>query len=229
MLNLSSFPQKVDEFVELFDLPPSMTTKAKRSQELRMKPILNATEQTELNALTTELASYLITPYTWNKFASALQNVQSFFKERVDGYIDGKQEEWAGYVKDFRRIGVYSDTVNYKFQNMVTYKGDLYICLVDCIGVTPVEGDTWGRISSKGDKGDVGLNLYYKGDYVPTTTYAMGDAVTFDKVLYYCKADGTVGFPPSDATKWFLYDRVYTGKTAPSASQEGLIWIELQE
>lgn len=225
--NLSSFPSKVDTFVELYDLPPSLVASAKRYQELKVKPTLNATEQAELNNLSTVLGDYIITPETWNKFASALINVENFFLTKVDGYIDTKQTEWATYVKDFTYKGVYSASTQYKFQNMITYNGDLYLCTKDAKGVVPTTTANWQKISTKGDKGDTGLNAYYKGAYSATVAYALGDAVDYGGFLYYCKKATTAGTAPTDATSWFLFDRTIVSKTTPPTTQQGLVWVEL--
>ncbi|MCP1324279.1 MULTISPECIES: hypothetical protein [Bacillus] len=228
MANRSQFPSKVDSFVELFDMPSSKFNQAKRYQELKLKPTLNQTEQNELNGLTTQLNSYIITPETWNKMADCIVNVETFFKDKVDGYINTKQAEWATYINDFAYKGVYSASVAYKFQNMVTYNGDLYLCTKNTpAGTVPTNTGYWQKISTKGDKGDVGLNTYYRGQYSATATYKVGDAVSYQGNLFYCSKDTTVGKAPTDSAYWFLFDRFIASKTAPAVQQEGLMWIEI--
>ena len=39
-------------------------------------------------------------------------------------------------------------------------------------------------------------------DYDSTVTYAINTVVIYDGKYYKCKANGTIGFPPSNATKW---------------------------
>ncbi|WP_410988624.1 hypothetical protein [Bacillus cereus] len=227
LANRSTFPEKIDSFVELFDLPPSKVVHAKRFQELKMKPTLNATEQTELNGLVVSLGNYIITPETWNKFADSLVNVQTFFTQEVMKFIEAKQVLWAGYVKDFAHQGVYNVSVQYKFQNMVTYNGDLYLCIKDAKGIVPTNTANWQKISTKGDKGDVGLNTYYRGEYSATATYKVGDAVSYQGSLFYCSKDTTAGIAPTNIANWFLFDKTIVSATAPTAPQQGLVWIEL--
>jgi hypothetical protein len=229
LANRSAFPEQVDSFVELYDLPPSLVASAKRYQELKIKPTLNATEQTELNTLTTTLGNYIITPETWNKFADSLVNMETFIKDEIDGYLNGKQLEWANYVKDFNYVGVYSSTVQYEFQNMVKYNGDLYLCTSNAIGIVPTNTSNWQKISTKGDKGDVGLNTHLKGVYSATATYLVGDAVTYNGNVYYCLKDTTAGIDPSNSTYWFMYDRMVVSNTFPTTPQQGLLWIEVVE
>lgn len=226
--NRSTFPEKIDSFTELFDLPASLAVKAKRYQELKIKPSLNANEQNELNSLTTELGDYIITPETFNKMNDAITNLETFFKDEVDGYVGDKQVEWAGYVKAFKSAGVYNASTQYRFQNMVTYNGDLYLCLKDAKGVVPTNTTYWQKISTKGDKGDVGLNTYFKGSYDSTKAYSIGDAVLYKGIIYYAKVATTAGQSPDDASKWVMFDKMYVGKETPANMQQGLTWIEVE-
>lgn len=227
-MSRSTFPQQIDTFEELYDLPPSKVAQAKRYQELKMKPTLNATEQAELNRLTTELGSYIITPETWNKMGDAIVAVETFFKDNVDGYIKRKQEEWAEYVNSFHYVGAYNPSTHYKELNMVTYNGELYLCIQDAKGIAPTNVSYWQKISSKGDKGDVGLNINLRGNYSSTSTYVVGDAVIYNGHIYYCIKNTTAGIAPTDTQHWFLYDRTIVSNTAPTAPQQGLLWIEIE-
>lgn len=229
-LSRSLFPQQIDQFTELFDLPPSLVASAKRYQELKMKPTLNATEQTELNNLSTQLGSYIITPETWNKFGDSLVNMQTFIKDNVDGYIQTKQAEWANYVKDFKYVGVHTTTKAYEFQNMVKHNGDLYLATQDVpTGKQITDTGYWQKISTKGDKGDVGLNTHLKGAYSASTAYIVGDAVIYNGNIYYCIKNTTVGTAPTNSEYWYLYERTIISSTAPVTTQQGLLWIEIEE
>ncbi len=225
--NLSTFPSEVDQFPRLYDLPASLALKAKRYQELKMMSVLDANDQAELNSLVIDLGDYIITPRTMNKFADGMVNLQEFFLKKVDGYIDEKQIEWDGYIRSFQWIEVYNPNSTYKMQNMVTYFGDLYLCTAKTSkGVPPNNLANWQKISSKGDKGDVGLNTHLKGNYSSTFSYKIGDAVRFDETIYYCIKD-SVGISPENPEYWMIYDKQFVGKNPPASTQENLIWIEL--
>jgi len=229
LANRSTFPQQIDSFIELFDLPPNKVASAKRFQELKQKPTLNSTEQTELNALVVTLGNYIVTPETWNKFADSIVNLETFFTQEVMGFIEAKQVDWATYVNSFKFIGVYSVATSYKFQNMITYLGDLYLCKVNATGITPTNTTYWQKISTKGDKGDIGLNAHLKGNYNASATYIIGDALIYNGALYYCVQATTAGIAPTNSSYWFLWDKQYIGLVAPTTTQAGLMWIELLE
>jgi hypothetical protein len=230
LANRSTFPEQIDSFVELYDLPPSLVASAKRYQELKIKPTLNATEQTELNNLTTTLGNYIITPETWNKMGDSIVSMETFIKDEVDGYIQAKQGEWADYVKDFHYVGVHNADNSYVFQNMVKDNGNLYLALKDVPVEIEITNTTyWQKISAKGDKGDVGLNTFLKGAYSDTATYVVGDAIIFNGNIFYCIKDTTAGVAPTNSTHWFLYDRNIVSNTLPTNAQQGLLWIEVEE
>lgn len=231
MANRSTFPEQVDSFVELYDLPPNLVNQAKRYQELKMKPTLTSVEQTELNGLTTQLARFIISPETFNKFADALTNVETFFTQQVMGFIEAKQTLWSNYVKAFKYIGVHSTATAYKFQNIVkSATGDLYLALQDVpVGKALTDTAFWQKTSTKGDKGDIGLNAYYRGDYSSVRAYAVGDAVSYNGFIYYCKVATTAGTLPTVATNWFLWDRNIVSETAPAVRQEGLVWVKITD
>ena len=227
-LSRSNFPNSIDTFQEVYDLPPSLVISARRYQELKAQPTLNSTEQAELNALTANLSRYIISPETWNKFSDSLVAMQNFIKSGVSGYIEEKQALWATYVKEFTFKGAHSTSKSFKFQNMVMYNGDLYLAIANVpTGIQITNTAYWQKISSKGDKGDVGLNTHLKGDYSATATYAIGDAVVYEGNIYYCTKATTAGVAPTNSEYWHFYDSTIISNTQPTYRKKGLLWVEV--
>ena len=52
--------------------------------------------------------------------------------------------------------GAYSPSTAYSRLDIVNYGGSAFIALTDVQGITPVDGDKWRLLVSKGDKGDKG-------------------------------------------------------------------------
>lgn len=225
MGNRSIFPMAIDTFTEMYDLPPSLVSKAKRMQELKMQPSLSSIEQEELVQLVKDLGQYMVTPENFNKFQDALTNIESFLLNELDGYIEDKQSEWSSMITNFSLKGEYDSAKQYYFQNMVTYNGSLYICKADAKGKTPTNTSYWEKISEKGDKGDVGLGAIYKGEYVATTSYVIGDAVSYNGSIYYCKL-ASKGILPTNTTNWYCFDKHSVGETQPASVQNGVVWIK---
>lgn len=237
-MSRSVFPSGIDTFTELFDLPYNKVNEAKRLTELKMRLSLTNDEQNELISLSNGLEEYLITPETFNKFQDALTAVEEFFFQNVQGFLEEKQEIWDSYIRQFVFVGKWAASKEYKFQNLVSgANGDLYICRVDHRSTTAnqptVSNATWQQLSSKGDKGDIGLNAILKGDWNTTTAYKLGDAVCFGRVgslpglTYIALRDNTAKSPDLNVADWMLYQQLYVGATMPAGAQPGLHFIKL--
>ncbi|WDV47040.1 hypothetical protein PV797_04890 [Clostridiaceae bacterium M8S5] len=207
---LSSFPNAIDTFIEHFDITADDVPKVKKYQELKLKTSLTDSERTELENLTTLLRNKIITSEDWNKFQEALVNMQVFIKDEVEGYIQGKQQEFQNTINKFRVIGIYKATTDYKINNMVKYSGCLYMCLANCRDVLPTDTNHWIMISTKGDKGESGIGLTFRGIFDSTNTYYKDDLVRHDDSFYYAIKTSTNIAPP-ESSYWDLY--MYGGIT----------------
>lgn len=242
-MSRSIFPEGVDQFTELFDLPFDKLSSANRLTALKMKEKLTNEEQNEVTMLSSELHDYLITPETWNKFQDSLQAVQQFFYDNVQGWLTNKQNIWNSYIRNFKSVGVWAVGTSYKFQNIVVAKnGNAYICKVDHVASTANEpkgdgqgNDQWQKISNKGDTGDAGLSLILKGDWNSATSYNMGDAVQFGRdlykspVVYYALRDNVGKSPNSNSSDWALYDKLFVGASLPNGYGAGMHFIKIIE
>lgn len=209
-MSRSVFPESTDKFLELFDLPADKFAAATRLTALKTKSNPSTVEQNEIRTLTDQLKEYLVTPETMNMLQDCITALEIFFRDNVQGYLENKQKVWDSYIHNFAYQGPWSNTTTYKFQNIVTYNGDLYLAIKDVAATTTgfpaTTPASWVRLSSKGDKGDIGLNAFYKGDYRNNVAYAVGDAVSFNDVIYIAKLPNT-GVMPTDTTKWYPYQQ----------------------
>lgn len=239
-MSRSKFPEEVDVFPELFDLPFDKVVSATRLTALKSQESLNNDEQNELSRLSLELKDYLITPETWNLFCDALHAVELFFNQNVQGFLNDKQEIWDSYIKNFKYVGKWKAGTNYVFQNLVTGEsGDLYICKTDNLASTankpPLNNsnEVWQLISKKGDKGDIGLSLIYKGDWNATTEYKMGEAVCYGRVdsypavTYYALVDNVGKDPSQTPDTWRIWNPFYIGTNSPNGAGPGLHFIKV--
>lgn len=238
-MSRSAFPEGVDIFNELFDLPYDKFVAAERLTELKTQPKLTNDEQNEVIVLTAELKDYLITPESFNHLTDAMTALQQFFNDNVQGWLEDKQATWDSYVRNFKLVGDWAVGKNYKFQNMVTSGGNLYLAKSDHLSVAgnkPVIGSNgvWQQISNKGDKGDVGLTGILKGDWNISTSYKIGDAVSFGRELHYTPIiyialkDNVGKTPNENPLDWLLYDKVYAGSKIPTGFGAGMHFIEFE-
>lgn len=235
-MSRSVFPNGVDEFPELFDLPFDKVEDAKRLTELKMLPRLSSDEESELMALTNSLKDYLITPETMNKFTDALVAVERFFYQNVQGFIEDKQKTWQSYVANFKFVGEWREGFSYYEQNMViNKKGDLYFCRTEHVSNSSNEPNEksaiWIQMSSKGEKGDIGLNAHFKGEWESSKQYTVGDAVGYsvqgeEPVVYIAKKTSTGSVPNQNPNDWMLYTNIYVGREKPKSAAKGLHFLK---
>jgi len=211
----SNFPDDYDLILELFNLPPNQKNNMRRYQELRIKADLSPTEQAELNNLTISLQHYIIDVEKWNFFGDVLVNMQKFFKNGVEPYIEGKKLEFQAEVDKLVYKGEWQPNTQYYKKNVVTSGGEGYIAKVDSINQAPPSATYWGKIAQKGEKGDPSLNISFKGAYDSAMAYTLGDAVTYGGLWYYAKQN-TKGNLPTNADYWELQtNQVLVSDTEP--------------
>lgn len=199
----SNFPAQMDNILELFNLPASQKNNAQRYQELVLKDSLTPNEQIELNNLTVALQHYIIDVEKWNLFGDIIINMQQFFKDNVEGYVESKQIEFQAEVDKLTFRGDWQPGVQYYQKNIVTSSGEGYIAKADNINQPPPNTTYWSKIAAKGAKGEPSLNISYKGEYDPSRAYVVGDAVTFGGLWYYAKQN-TLGNSPINDVYWSL-------------------------
>ena len=198
----SVFPEGgYDQILELFSLPASQRNNMKRYQELKLKENLSTNEQNELNSLTITLQHYIISEERMNLFGDILINMQKFFTENVEPYIESKKLEFQAEVDKLVARGEWQPNTQYFKKNIVTSGGVGFIAKLDSINQSPPSATYWSKIADKGEKGDPSLNINFKGAYDIAMSYVMGDAVTFGGLWYYAKQN-TKDNPPTNATYW---------------------------
>jgi len=236
----SLFPNGVDQFVELFDLPYNKIQAANKLNSLRAQQTLTNAEQEEVISLTAELNEYMMTPERLNKLYDAMYAMQKHYNSEVDGYVKGKQALWDSYVNAFKYQGAWVAGKAYKFQNMVTNSsGDLFICRTNhtsTIANQPsTTGDTtqWAKVGSKGDQGIPGVTGNFVGGWSSTVNYVLGDSVygvntgANGGVLYIAKRANVGKNPTTNRDDWLLYTNHYVGSTAPVGAGPGMHFIRV--
>lgn len=222
----SQFPIQIDNIKRIQDFPQSQAANVKRYQELKSKNTLSSAEQTELQNLRTTLSNYIISAEDWNLVADAIETVQTHYKYNVDGYIQTKQTEFNAYIDStkadinayvdnkktefdaeiskFSYKGEYNPSSQYYKWNMVSLDGLLYMAKQDTIGNPPTDTNYWVLIAQKGEKGDAGVGLTFRGAYDNNIAYNIDDAVSLDNIIYYC-IKPTIGNPPPNAAYWAVF------------------------
>lgn len=96
----SEFPDKMDNLLELFNLPASLKPNAKRYKQLLTKETLSTMEKSEFNDLKVLLQDYLIDVQKFNLFGDILINIQKFFKEGVEPFVNELKNNATKEIQD---------------------------------------------------------------------------------------------------------------------------------
>lgn len=234
----SSFPNSIDDILELYTLPAAQKTNALRYQTLIMKTSLTTEEATELTNLTNTLQNYIIDVEKWNKFGDILINMQNHYLNETVGFVEAKQLEVEQYIAQkeaefnatldrFVYRGIYSNTTTYAEWNVVTYNSETYISIVsNNLNHRPSSSPTyWAKIAAQGEQGIPGIGLSFVGNYNSATTYQIQDAVNFNDAIYYCVQLGTDKTPSTNPAFWQLFMES-TKITVSSIKPTGGWWFE---
>jgi hypothetical protein len=246
----SNFPEKIDQFIPRTNITAEDADSILRFQELMLKSNRTSSEDNELNSLITHLRDKIILPEDWNKFQSALVNMQMFIKTGVEGYINQKQSDFEGYINNkkneittaidafnttlsrFSYREEYDGFVQYYKWNTVKYNNEVYMCIKDALGKDPTDTNYWIKIAARGEKGEqglAGLGLVYRGTYNETNSYKAQDAVNYGGSIYYCKVDAPIGVNPSDQNYWTLFlskQNIPISSTPPNSPTFGELWLD---
>lgn len=113
--------------------------------------------------------------------------------------------------------GQWSFSVKYKALDVVSYRGNSFVCLADHVNQTPSIGSYWDLMVQKGDsglqgsKGDSitgdagkdGVSVNWKGPWTGDADYLMNDAVSLRGSSYICLYRHNNQQPPN-ASYWGL-------------------------
>lgn len=178
-LTETQFPDKVDDLSRMSDLTVSDVALVNQYYTYYNAGNLAAAAQLLIDNPT--LMNKIFNAAKFNILRDALIALQRYYKSDVQTYIDSTRESLQGEINTFVPMGTYSSSTSYVKNNIVTYAGNGYICKQSCKGKTPgttAGADYWQLIASKGDKGDSGTGLTFRGAYSSSTAYTKDDAVT---------------------------------------------------
>lgn len=210
---LSDFPSEVDKFDRMQDITADDVFHMQQYQGyIQNNEIAKAQELLLKNP---SLNSKIFNAEKFNKITDAIQTLQRFFRDNVQGFVMTWKEVLAEDIKAFDYQGEYIDTKQYKKNNFVTYKTSsgyhIFIALKDCVGVNPLNRECWKQLTitgANGEKGKDGVGFTFNGSWNEKDTYTANSAVQHKGKLYGALKDNT-NVPPDtdDGTNWSLiYD-----------------------
>jgi hypothetical protein len=126
--------------------------------------------------------------------------------------------------------GAYGGATTYSPDDVVSFNGSSYICILGTTGNDPTDGTYWDLMAQKGDTGATGATgtdgsdgapIVWRGPYDGSTVYSPLDAASFNGSSYIC-ISATTGNDPTNGTYWDLMaqkgDKGDTGSTGATGA-----------
>ncbi|NFQ98330.1 hypothetical protein FDF84_06500, partial [Clostridium botulinum] len=235
----SNFPSQIDKLKTLPEFQEISVKQWKsfsKWNELISKGS-NMTENdiNELNRLLkSDLRDVQITSTDWNKLCASVTNLEDYIINHIfpdiSKMINEKEKEFTAIVTkktqefnikidNFVDKGIYNNDTHYNKNNFIHYDDGtglkIYIALKDTQGVSPSDdGIVWRLLTIKGDKGDNGqdgLNLVFKGGWNPSTNYKFGQVTSYNGSVFVSMQDDNLNNIPNeniDTEYWAKWKQV---------------------
>ena len=223
----TAFPDALDDLSRMSDLVAS--DMALVNQYYSYYNAGNLAAAAQLLADNPTLINKLFNAAKFNILRDALIALERFYLSDVETYIDSTRQTLQGEIDKFTALGEYSATAQYVKHNVVTHNGNGYVCTADCKGKTPGTTDGanyWQLIVSKGEKGDSGTGLSFRGTYSPTTSYTVDDCVT-DGTSIWAAMKSSTGQPLTEGEYWTKAMQI--GRQSVTATLTASAWSDLTQ
>ena len=106
--------------------------------------------------------------------------------------------KWELMVAGIENAGAWSNSTLYKYGEVVSYGGAVYVALRENTGVNPVTGTSDWQVVSEGQQ--------WEGGYDNATTYQKGDIVVFGGYTYIATTN-TTGNLPTNTSYWDIHTK----------------------
>lgn len=235
-LNLTAFPQNVDQFLTFLNITATDGTLIAQYQTA-----LQAGNTTLANQILSQIPSgtqKIIKATDLNKLTQAMLAVERFYKTDIEPYIEDKQTEWLTIINQFSYKGTWSTGTSYQVNNLVAYtvSGLTFIYLAIStppIGTVPTNTQYWRLLTVQGQSGPSGEGLSYRQEWNVSTQYQANEAVTYDGVLWMALKSNLSVRPGTDNSTWKTIITLETAAypiqdTEPQGLSQGDLWFNTQ-
>lgn len=204
-LNLTNFPEQVDNFIQWLDITASDGTLIKQYTEA-----VQSGNMLLANQILSQIPSAtqkIIKANDLNKLTQAMLAVERFYKSDVQGYIANKQQEWQSVIDQFSYKGDWTSGNSYLKNNLVSYYISgleyIYIAIDNVpIGVVPDDKKYWRSLTIRGQQGFSGQGLSYRGQWKSFKSYMTNDAVSHAGALWMAVTPSQNIEPTNSASAW---------------------------
>lgn len=172
------------------------------------------------------------TAKTLNAYTAAILDLEQKTIQNGTETLDEMLALFQSNVDNFKFSGSWTLDQEYTIGNFVyAPNGDVYMALKD--GAYDITDSTaWMLIGLKGEQGNLGFGLEYKGKYNPERQYEPGNLVVYENGLYVSKTTNTGVTPGSSPSDWCvaltIEERgIFVSDTEPADIRTGDYWWQV--
>lgn len=169
-----------------------------------------------------------------NTLVNGIITLESLYNDNVIKFLSDLSETLQSLVDNYRNVGTWIVSNEYKELNFVAYDNEMYMALQDVPANTPItDTNYWLYVGLRGEQGVAGVNVRQQYNYSSGKAYNINDLVVYQGQIYVALKSNTNVLPTNSDT-WLLYERVvkaniYVSNVAPTEELiNGKIWFKTQ-
>lgn len=212
-LGLTNFPNELDSRYIMLDpsIPSDLSAIDAYNARIAAKDMEGALKVLADNP---RLCKMLFNADKWNRHEDMLLALERYYMDDVQQYL----------VEIVAWRGTWQRTANYAKYNVVEYEGTAYMAIKPVsMGIAPTNEEYWIPITLKGEKGDSGIGLSWRGQWNIDTSYSADDCVSYQEKLWAAKQPSIGQEPSSNSAYW---DSVFSINIAAPSLLEKLKTVD---
>lgn len=191
-LGLTNFPNELDSRYIMLDpsIPSDLSAIDAYNARIAAKDMEGALKVLADNP---RLSKMLFNADKWNRHEDMLLALERYYMDDVQQYL----------VEIVVWRGTWQRTANYAKYNVVEYEGTAYMAIKPVsMGIAPTNEEYWIPITLKGEKGDSGIGLSWRGQWNIDTSYSADDCVSYQEKLWAAKQPSIGQEPSGNSAYW---------------------------
>lgn len=176
-----------------------------------------------------------ITVDFFNEISSKLYNMEDLYFQNIPEFLSDKLDNIQYFIDNLVFLGEWNVDTVYKAYNLVIYDNSIYMYIdenpsSDYLPTTGGADSPWLKLEIRGEKGEMGIGINYRGNWNSSFSYNRYDAVFYNNSLWACKTinQNTI---PQDGTYWDEVFKVHKAQIEEFSSitntYNGLICFEI--
>lgn len=210
----STFPTTIDIIPLFKDITQEDATLLSQFQEA-IKVGNFTLASTYLNQIT-DANQKIVSAQRLNKLRDCILEIEDFYKNDIQPYINTKQSKWKSRINQFDYKGIYNSTVTYKKNNMVLYSinglNQLYIYInnTQSSNKEPANTTYWRVLTIQGQRGESSTvtSSVFAFNWESAQLYSINTIVYYNNCWWISKVENQNQTPQENSDYWDLVLKV---------------------